>query len=244
MVPLFARHAAAKPMTQSTYWTLSSGLATRTSSVTASGASAANSGRHRPRSRPTHRDQTATAAAMRTRHSLDASSAIVTSSPLSCIAPYRYTTAPCHPACRQIRNGVAATDSISTSRAPWCARKLIVGPRKATQVAASTAAAAARTRRRWPGAAPASSVTGHAFTAAPAPIRRPRTPPRLVTLAAATEIATGMMSSLPIVIVPGTGTAHTQYQAPASDPPRRGAAHRRRVTARSQPMASSVKLSV
>ena len=54
---------------------------------------------------------------------------------------------------------------------------------------------------------------------------------------------TGIMSSLATVSEPRTGTPHTQYQAPAGDPPRRDAAYKTMVTARSQPVASSAKAS-
>ena len=230
-------------MTQSRYCGLSTGLTTRNSKVAASGASVANSGRHRARPRATSTRQPITAAAARTRPRPDASCASATCPPLSWYAPNRYTTVPDQPACRQIMNGVAATDSISTPRAPACARKLAVALGKTAQTAASTAAAAARPRRCWPGAIPASSVTGQALIAAPAPIRAPRTPPRPVTHKAATESVTGTTSNLPTMTGPSSGTPHTQYQAPARDPPRRADEHSMNVTARSQPMARNMKRS-
>jgi hypothetical protein len=238
-----ARHAAARPVTQSRYCGLSTGLVTRNSKVAASGASAANSGRHRARPEAISSRQPITAATARARPRSDASCASATCPPLSWYAPNRYATVPCQPACRQIMNGVAATDSISTPRAFWCARKLAVPLAKKAQTAASTAAAAAIPRRCWPGASPASSVTGHAFTAAPAPIRAPRTLPRPVTHRAATDSATGTTSNLPTVTGPSSGTPHTQYQAPASDPPRRARKHSMKVMARSQPMARNMKWS-
>ena len=139
-------------------------------------------------------------------------------------------------------NGTATADSISVPRASWCARKLIVGPRRKAR-AANTAARAGSTRRHCQGAVPASSVTGHAFTAAAAASSPPRTPPRPAAQSAATDSMTGIMSSLSTASGPRTGTPHTQYQAPAGDPPRRDAATKTMVTARSQPMASSAKSS-
>ena len=236
-----ARHAAARPVTQSRYCGLSTGLATRNSKVAASGASAANSGRHRARPQPISSRQPITAATARMRPRLDASCASATCPPLSWYAPNRYTSVPGQPTCRQIMNGVAATDSISTPRAFWCARKLAVPLALMAQAAASTAAAATTPRRCWPGAIPASSVTGHTLIAAPAPISAPRTPPRPVTHRAATDSATGTTSNLPTMTGPSSGTPHTQYQAPARDPPCRAREHSMRVMARSQPMARNMK---
>jgi hypothetical protein len=140
-------------------------------------------------------------------------------------------------------NGTATADSISTPRASWCARKLIVGPGKKAK-GASTTAMAAETRRHCPGAVPASRVTGHAFTTVAAASSTPRTPPRPAAQSAATDSMTGIMSSLPTVSEPRTGTPHAQYQAPAGHRPRRdAAAYRTMVTARSQPVASSAKSS-
>ena len=147
-----ARHAAERPVTQSRYCGLSTGLATRNSKVAASGASAANSGRHRTRLEAISSCQPATAAATRTRPRRDASCASAACPPLNCHAPNRNTTVPDQPACRQIMNGVAVTDSISTPRAFWCVRKLAVPLAKMAQTAASTATAAAALRRgRRPG---------------------------------------------------------------------------------------------
>ena len=128
---------------------------------------------------------------------LDASCASATCPPLSWYAPNRYTIVPGQPACRQIMNGVAATDSISTPRAFWCARKLAVP----LALMAQTPRPARPRPRRHRGAAgraaiPASSVTGHTLIAAPAPISAPRTPPRPVTHRAATDSATGTTSNL------------------------------------------------
>ena len=66
--------------------------------------------------------------------------------------------------------------------------------------------------------------------------------PRPVRHTAATESATGTISNLVTVTAPSTGTPHTQYQAPAGDPPRRPRAASMRVVARSQPMTRNTKL--
>jgi hypothetical protein len=68
-------------------------------------------------------------------------------------------------------------------------------------------------------------------------------PPRPVTHRAATDSATGTTSNRPTMTGPSSGTPHTQYQAPATDPPRRARRHSMTVVARSQPMARTMKLS-
>ena len=92
-----ARHAAARPVTQSRYCGLSTGLATRNSKVAASGASAANSGRHRARPEAMSSRQPITAAAARTRPRPDASWASATCAPLSWYEPNRYASVPPSP---------------------------------------------------------------------------------------------------------------------------------------------------
>ncbi len=62
-----ARHAALSPMIHSKYCGLSTGLTTRKSNVAASGASAANSGRHRPWPDATRSRQHSTASPASTR---------------------------------------------------------------------------------------------------------------------------------------------------------------------------------
>ena len=64
-----------------------------------------------------------------------------------------------------------------------------------------------------------------------------------VTHRAATESATGTTSNRPTMTGPSSGTPHTQYQAPARDPPRRADEYSRTVTARSQPRARNMKCS-
>ena len=157
------------------------------------------------------------------------------------MAPKRYTTVPGQLASRQIISGVAATDSTSTPRAAWWVRKLTVAGAKMTQTTSSTRTVVVRVRRHWPGAVPASSMSGHTLTAAPAPISTPRTSPFPATHRAATASASDITSNLVTVIAPSNGTAHTQYQAPATDPPRRAREHSMSVMARSQPIARTTK---
>jgi hypothetical protein len=92
----------ARPVTQSRYWGLSTGLATRNSKVAASGASAANSGR--PPGAAAGDEQPPADHRRRGEHEAQAGRVLrsATCPPLSFYAPNRYTTVPGQPACRQI----------------------------------------------------------------------------------------------------------------------------------------------
>ncbi len=108
-------------------------------------------------------------------------------------------------------------------------------------MAAAVTAETARSRRSRPGGDPASSVTGQILIAAAAPISTPRLPRRSGKHKAATESATGTISSLATAIPPSSGTPSTQYQAPNIDPFLVARAQSTSVTTRSQPIASSTK---